>query len=230
MKDAPSACFRRGRRALLALTLAVIVGAFLLMVAASVWMVSAASGRIYFRAEDVPARPVGIVLGTGPGTPEMAARLNAAAALYKDGKVRCLLVSGGSNLDEGRYDEAVVMCAGLVHRGVPRAAITQDNKGWRTLDSIARARQVYGLTQVVIISQNLHLPRSLFLADHWGLDAVGFAAREPKPIWSESHLRELLARVLAVADVILHRQAHELGPPAPITVPAAPDPRPAKSS
>jgi SanA protein len=189
-------------------------------VAVNVWMVWDESGRISDRSEDVPARTAAVVLGTDPGGVDMVERLDAAARLYKEGKVREVVVSGGSNPPD--YDEAWCMWLGLQARGVPAAAITRDPMGYRTLDSVARAKEVYGLDGVVLISQGFHLSRAVFLARHWGLDAVGYAAPDADGWVSRSHCREWLARVLAVLDVtILDRQPRVGGPPAPITPPPA---------
>jgi vancomycin permeability regulator SanA len=209
----------RPLRALFKLAVALIAWVALGTLVINLGMVLAESGRIYDTIAAVPARPVGLVLGTEPGSVFMAERLNAAAQLYQAGKVRHLLVSGGSDgLD---YDEARDMWAGLVKRGVPPAAITRDPMGYRTLDSMARAKQVYGLSGVILITQGFHLPRAVFLARHWGLDAVGFAATDPDGFISQNHFRDWLARVLAVLDVeVWNRQPRVGGPPQPITLPA----------
>lgn len=189
--------------------LAVVAGTALL----NAWMVAAESGRVFERLADVPARPVGLVLGTTPGSVEMADRLDAAAALYQAGKVQRLLVSGGG---EPTVDEADAMRAGLIKRGVPAAAILRDHAGFRTLDSMARAREVFGENGVVVVSQGFHLTRAVFLGRHWGLDAVGYAAADPGGFISRDHAREWLARVLAVLDVeVLKRQPRVSGPPEP---------------
>jgi len=154
---------------------------------------------------------VGVVLGTTPGTVEMADRLDAAAELYAAGKVQRLLVSGGG---EPTVDEADAMRAGLIKRGVPAAAILRDHAGYRTLDSMARAREVFGENGVVVVSQGFHLTRAVFLGRHWGLDVVGYAAADPDAFISHDHVREWLARVLAVLDVeVLNRQPRVSGPP-----------------
>jgi vancomycin permeability regulator SanA len=166
------------------------------------------------------------VLGAGPGSLYFEDRLDAAADLYKAGKVRHLLVSGAGDGEPG-FTETDLMRTGLIQRHVPAAAITCDEAGVRTLDSMARARLVFGLDSVVIVSQSFHLPRAIFLAHHWGLDAVGYAADDPGGDFMDTKGREWLARVLAVADTtITHRQPRTLGAPQPIqlTAPGAASP------
>lgn len=184
------------------------------------WMMTMEAGRIYPTSGVGSSRAVGLVLGTDPGSLEMAERLDTAALLYQEGKVQHWIVSGGSEPPD--YDEARDMWAGLRARGVPAAAITQDPMGYRTLDSMARAREVFGVDGLVIVTQKFHLYRAVFLARHWGLDAVGCAAPDAEPFISRSHVREWMARVLAVLDVtVLNRQPKVGGPPAPIVLPPA---------
>jgi SanA protein len=226
--DGDAGKFRRVHR-VLRLSVAAVALVVIGTMGLNAVMVLAESGRIYSTIAEAPTRPVGLVLGTEPGSLEMEDRLDAAAALYKAGKVQCLLVSGGS--DGKDYDEARDMELGLVGRGVPVAAITRDPMGYRTLDSMARARNVFGVNGVVLISQGFHLPRAVFLARHWGLDAVGYAAPDPDGFISHNHVREWLARVLAVLDVgVLNRQPRVSGPPEPIAIPVKTTPAPVTPS
>jgi len=96
----------------------------------------------------------------------------------------------------------------LVDRGVPVDALSLDNGGMRTLDSIIRAKQVYGLNRMTIVSQEFHNRRALFLCRAFGIEAVGFNAEDvPASQAVRTFLRELLARVGAVLDVALFRQS-----------------------
>jgi SanA protein len=135
----------------------------------------------------VPAVDVALVLGTAPIGPEggpnvyFVRRLDAAAALWKAGKAKYLVVSGSGA-------EPAAMRAGLIERGVPGAAIYSDSAGYRTWDSVLGARDVYGQKRVVIVSQRFHLNRALFLARQAGLEAWGFEARDvehPYSIFTE---------------------------------------------
>src|SRR5215472_4452951 len=130
----------------------------------------------------VPAADVALVLGTAPIGPEggpnryFEYRLDAAAALWKAGKVKFLLVSGDSRQPD--YDEPSAMRAGLIKRGVPAEVIYRDFAGLRTWDSVVRAQSVLGQKRLVIVSQRFHLSRALFLARETGIDACGFEARD----------------------------------------------------
>ncbi len=163
----------------------------------------------------VPAVDVALVLGTAPIGPEggpnryFVYRLDAAAALYKAGKVKYFIVSGTR---VGRFDEPTAMRAGLIERGVPAEAIYRDFDGDRTLDSIVRARRIYGQTRLIIVSQRFHLSRALFLARHEGMEAWGFEARDvdqPYSIFTE--LRRYPSALRAYWDVWLNAPPAEPG-------------------
>jgi SanA protein len=148
----------------------------------------------------VPAVDVALVLGTAPIGPEggpnryFVYRLDAVAALWKQGKVKYIIVSGSG-------EEPAAMRAGLIERGVPREAIYADPAGYRTWDSVLRARDVYGQKRLVIVSQRFHLDRALFIARHEGIAAVGLAARDvdtPYSIFTE--LRRYPSALRAYCD------------------------------
>src|SRR5271154_2736279 len=99
-----------------------------------------------------PATEMALVLGAAPIGPEggpnryLVYRLDAAAALWKAGKAKVLLVSGSRTGES--YDEPAAMEAGLIERGVPAGAIKRDNEGYRTRASVLRARDVFGQSRV----------------------------------------------------------------------------------
>ena len=151
---------------------------------------------------------MGLVLGTtanvAPDTPNrhFENRIAAAAELLRQGKVSRLLVSGYR--DSQYYDETEDMKERLVALGVAENQIIADNKGARTLDSVARAESVFGFDRFVIISDDFHVARALFIADRLGLDTV---ALRSKPVDYGSsrkvRVREYFARVKAILDLYL---------------------------
>ena len=156
----------------------------------------------------MPHRRVGLLLGC----PKMLShgrrnfffryRIEAAARLFQAGKVDCLLVSG-DNLSDG-CTEAADMQESLIAAGVPAGKICCDFAGLRTLDSVVRAREIFGQTELTIISQEFHNERAIFIAKRHGLDAIGFNARMPGGFHGFMSLcREQLARVRAVLDAYL---------------------------
>lgn len=183
------------------------------------WFVESASqARLYSEVTATPARDIGLLLGTsdkrrnGQPNPFFDYRIDAAAALYRAGKVRHLLVSG-DNHTRG-YDEPTLMRAALLAKGVPEAAITLDYAGFRTLDSIVRAREVFGVASFTVISQRFHDERALFIARHYGIDAIGFCARDVGLRRGlKTQVRETFARVKAVLDLYVFQTGPKfLGP------------------
>ena len=204
----------RTRRVVLFFLAASLIAA-VAAVRTAAWLIGAASPRVFSSMEDVPAREVGLLLGTpkyssGQPSPVLAGRIHAAAALYHAGKVRKLVISGASR-PEWFSDEIAAMRDGLNALGVPEADIIEDAKGLRTLDSVLRMRDVFGYDDFIAISQRDHCERALYLADHNGIAAVGFAAEiMPGTYFSSrtvSDVRESLARVKAVLDVAVGRRA-----------------------
>lgn len=122
------------------------------------------------------------------------------------------------------YDEPTDMRDALVTSGVPEIAITRDYAGFRTLDSVIRAREVFGLTQYTIITEEFHCPRALWIARQHGLDAVALAAPELSARWSlRVKVREQLARAWCAVDLyLLHRDPKFPGPREPILLTSNP--------
>lgn len=165
-----------------------------------------ARGKLFDELEVLPHRRVGLVLGCVPLLPGgrknlyFEARMKAAAELYHARKVDYLLVSGDNH--RHGYDEPTAMRDALVNRRVPQARIVLDYAGLRTLDSIVRAKEIFGQSEVIIVSQQFHNERALYLAQAFGLDGVAYNA--PAIVGADATwYREPLARVRAVLDVRL---------------------------
>ena len=178
----------------------------------------AASGRIHQEPELVPHRQAAVVLGCARRLPNgrlnlyFIYRIRAAAALYHAGKVDYVIVSG-DNHREG-YDEPTDMRDALVEAGIPEDRIYRDYAGFRTLDSMVRAREIFGLESLVVVSQEFHNERAIFIAREHGIDAIGFNAAEVSSVGGlRTRLREHLARVKTVLDVwLLDTEPRFLGP------------------
>ncbi len=180
---------------------------------AATWVRSVAAGRVFGDLHSVPNNDVGLVLGTsefsGPErsrNPHFTRRIAAAAELFQAGKVRSLLLSG--NCDGAGYDEPGAMAAALVARGVPAEALLRDGAGFRTLDSVVRARRVFGQRRLTIVTDRFHTFRAVFLARQAGIDAVAFPSTEvPVSHSLKTRAREYLADVCACLDVYLWHTA-----------------------
>ena len=164
----------------------------------------------------LPDTDVALVLGAAPIGPEggpnryFEYRLDAAAALWRAGKVKYLLVSGDNRRKD--YDEPTAMRAGLIKRGVPASAIYRDFAGLRTLDSVLRAQSIFGQKRLTIISQRVHLSRALFLARETGMDACGFDAKDVDSPYSVfTTLRRYPSALRAYWDVWLDTPPRHAG-------------------
>lgn len=206
---------KKSRRLIFKLVItALLCGFFMLLLLLSCygWISYSSSKRIYTTINDVPECRVGLVLGCRKGTLYFSKRIKAAVELYRGGKVDYLLVSGDNHVLG--YNEPADMRDALVMLGVPANRVVMDFAGFRTLDSVVRAKHVFKLTDMVIISQRFHVERALYLASHNGINAVGYCADDvPQRYGARTMIRELGARVMAIVDLkILGRKPKFLGP------------------
>ena len=139
----------------------------------------AAAGHLY-PLDQVPDAPMALVLGAQvypSGTPSrfLRARLDLALLLLQRGTVDRLLLSGDAQAPE--YDEPAAMRAHLLAAGADDDRLVLDPGGLDTYDSCVRAREVYGVDRVVVVTQTYHLPRAVGTARLVGLDAVGVGDR-----------------------------------------------------
>jgi SanA protein len=198
------------------------IGAFLAafsvvwIVAASLLVERAARGRTWSDPSAIPARRVGLVLGCARllgdcRNPFFDRRIGAAARLFHARKVEYLIVSGDNHVRG--YDEPKDMKDALVQAGVPAARIYCDYAGFRTLDSIVRAREIFGQTAITVVSQEFHNRRAIFIARYRGVDAIGFNAPDVDAYDSfKIKCRELIARANMLVDLfVLRREPRFLG-------------------
>ena len=171
----------------------------------------------------LPSLDVALVLGTAPrvwqGRPNQffERRMDAAAELYRAGKVRWLLVSGDNRSQY--YDEPTAMRAALMRRGIPAEAIYRDYAGIRTLDSVLRASTVFGQQRFVVVSQRFHTERAIFLARRHGIEAWGYEADDiAGALGMVPRLREFAGRLRALWDLLMDSEPRHGGPPVRIGV------------
>lgn len=174
------------------------------------------AGRIADSIDEVRPTHVGLVLGTtdridGRENPYFRHRIDAAARLWHAGRVATLLVSGDNR--SRYYNEPVRMREALVARGVPADRIVCDFAGLRTFDSVVRAKEVFGIDEVLFISQRFHVERAIYIARSRGIDARGFAADDVEPqLAVKTRVREIGARIRMWLDVhVLDTRPRHLG-------------------
>jgi len=187
------------------------------------WVEQQTKERLYSDLQTIPSKKVALVLGTGKhlkgGSPNpyFKYRIEAAARLYKAGKVKHILVSGDNNTKY--YNEPIHMRADLMSQGVPAEAITLDYAGFRTLDSIVRAKEIFSQNDFIIVSQSFHNERALFICDFYGIKAIAFNAEDFPVDFFKTPLREYFARLRAVLDLyVLQTQPKFLGEKVKISV------------
>ncbi|MEU0242430.1 ElyC/SanA/YdcF family protein [Nocardiopsis sp. NPDC006198] len=203
---------RRPLRRLALLAVCAVVAGFLPFV----WQVASTSGDRH-TAEGVPERPVALVLGAGvrpDGLPSLllARRLDTAAELYFAGKVEAVLVSGDNSVDH--YNETDTMSDYLVAAGVPENRIAGDYAGFSTWDSCVRAREVFGVEEATVVTQDFHLPRAVRLCRDAGIDAVGVAdssLEERRFATLYGWVREVPAAVAALGTAVFRPDPTFLG-------------------
>lgn len=164
--------------------------------------------HISYNIADIPSTKTALLLGTGKnlsnGQPNayFYNRIQATADLYKSGKIQYIIVSGDNS--QKNYNEPEDMQIALMQYGIPKDKIFLDFAGFRTLDSVVRAKEIFGQTKLIIVSQKFHNERAVFLAKQNGIEAFGYNATDVnKYAGLKTNLREYLARAKAYLDLIL---------------------------
>ncbi|MEQ8470432.1 MAG: ElyC/SanA/YdcF family protein [Marinoscillum sp.] len=180
------------------------------------WIVSSTQDRIFYSLEEVPPKKVALLLGTSKRTTKggtnkyFAERMKAAAELYHRGIVKHIIVSGDNKTVY--YNEPRDMLNALKELGVPENAVTMDYAGFRTLDSVVRSKEIFGQDELMIITQDFHCYRALFIADYHNIDAVAYSADNKDQLPWTLAVREVFARSNAVLDLyIFNRNPKFLG-------------------
>lgn len=190
-----------------------IVSAFLgvvFVLLCNVLVVMSTRLQSHFSLKSLPSNDVGLVLGTSKNTNEgkenlyFKYRMEAAALLFKKGKVKFLILSG--NNDSKYYNEPLDMQKALMKLGIPETALILDYAGYRTFDSVVRCKEVFNEKNITIVSQDFHNARALYIARHEEIHAISFAAQDvPNGYSIRTLVREYLARPKAVLDVYVFR-------------------------
>ena len=177
-----------------------------------------AAGKMYSNVSEIPYNRIGLLLGTCKTmkdrktiNPFWQFRLEAAYALWKAKKIDKILISGDNGWHG--YNEPQDFMDAFIAMGVPDSCMVCDFAGFRTHDSVIRCKKVFGQKKVTIISQQFHNERALFIAQKYGLEAVGFNANDVSfRSGLYTFFREKAARVLLFMDLyVFNTQPHFLG-------------------
>ena len=180
---------------------------------------SYSKSRVYDDLSDIPHYHAALVLETSPKgrfggpNPFFMARINAAVELYESGKVDRILVSGDNRRRD--YNEPIAMRKALIQKGIPEDIIFLDYAGFRTFDSVVRAREVFGQSAFIVVSQKFHNERAVFIAGKKGIDAIGYNAADVslRSGGIVTHVREWGARCKVFLDLLSGKKPHFLGEP-----------------
>lgn len=183
------------------------------------WKISSESQKyIYTNIDSIPEHTIALVLGTaryvstGPNQ-YFTNRIQAAKELYEAGKIDAIVVSGDNR--HVSYNEPREMRRALVEVGVPDSIINQDFAGLRTLDSVIRMKEIFGQKKFIVVSQQFHNERAIFIARYYGIEAYGYNATDLKlnKFSVKTKVRELFARVKVFVDIVLGTEPKFLGDP-----------------
>lgn len=171
---------------------------------------------MYDNITETPSKKVGLLLGTAKYVKGgwinlyYTHRIAAAIELYKAGKIKYILISG----DNGResYDEPTLMKEDLKAAGIPESAIYLDYAGFRTLDSVVRCKRIFGELDILVISQQFHNERAVFIARAKEMQAIGYNAQDINAKYGfKTRIREYLARTKMFLDLWFGKEPKFLG-------------------
>ena len=175
-----------------------------------------AAPRLYSDTKSIPYNEVGLLPGTAPKLKNgknnlyFDYRIAAAATLYRAGKIKYILISGDNGRED--YNEPEEMKKALLAQGIPEGAIYLDYAGFRTLDSVVRAKEIFGQKKLTVLSQAFHNERAVYLAGKNGMEAVGFNAKDVETYAGlKTQIRELFAGVKVFVDLAIGKRPHFLG-------------------
>lgn len=188
------------------------------------YMITQSNNFIYKTIDELPEKQTVIILGAYVHDDRLSKvledRVVAGADVYTAGKTMKILLSG----DHGQldYDEVNSMRKYVMKNyiNIPPQDIFMDHAGFDTYDSMFRAKEIFKIENAIIITQNFHINRAVFIANKLGINAVGLSVNEskyPKIVLLKWHLRESLSRVKAFGDILFHSQPKYLGNTIPIT-------------
>ncbi len=193
---------------------------FVIFLLLALFRISSNAFYTYESYNEIPYHRVGLLLGTSsnvaPGQPNefFTNRILATVTLFKKGKIDYILVSGDNR--HPSYNEPRQMMRALLSSGIPQERIVADYAGFSTIDSVIRAKKVFMLNDMTIISQDFHNERALFIARENHINAIGFNAANPDSFVArfKVYVREFFARIKCVFDVyLLNSQPTFLGDP-----------------
>ena len=213
----------KGKRIIRALLL-IPAAAALATLLINAGMILAARSHVYTDISEIPPRTAVLVLGSQVVgrrlSPVLADRVSGGISLMQHNKGKKLLLSG----DNGQkyYNEVNAMRIYVLENAplIEREDIFTDHAGFSTWDSMYRARDVFDVKDIIIVTQEFHISRAVCMARSLGLDAVGYALKQERfagRTLRSWRLREYFARVKAFHSIIFKPKPRYLGEKIPIS-------------
>lgn len=189
------------------LTIVFLIGIGLIFLS-NIIVTYTSKNKLYSDVSKIPENRIGLLLGTGKFLKNGRVnlyyryRLEATVELFNKGKIEYVLISGDNSRKD--YNEPETFRDDLIAAGIPKDKIYLDYAGFRTLDSVVRAKEIFGQNQFTIISQKFHNERALFISKNKTIEAIGFNAKDVSRRYGfKVRLREVLARTKMVIDLYL---------------------------
>lgn len=199
----------------------IIVAVVLAVLALQFHVNKVSKAHIYSDASDIQPSYVGLVLGASVRpdkslSPILQDRVDSAYELYEKGIIKKFLLSGDHGQED--YDEVNAMKDYLNNKGVPDSDIFLDHAGFDTYDSMYRARTIFEVDELIVITQEFHLPRAIYVGQHMDLKVTGYIA-DKREYSGNSHFkrREWLANIKAWIELHINKKPTYDGPKIPIT-------------
>jgi vancomycin permeability regulator SanA len=180
---------------------AAALAAAMFVAGSNAWVRARERGHAFAALDALPTRGIVIVPGSPTSRRQVAStlegRMKAALALYRTGHARAILVSG---VDTAADPETSAMRHWLEDRGVPGRDIVSDPLGTRTRETMYRAMNVFAVDSAIVCTEGLHMPRTLFLAERNGIDAIGFELPSPLSAHPRFVIKEMMKTTLALVE------------------------------
>jgi len=175
-------------------------------------------GKTFNKLTDIPYNRVGLLLGTSKYSSKGVInlyykyRIDAAVKLFNANKIDYILISGDNGQIE--YNEPQTIRKDLIARGIPDNKIFLDYAGFRTWDSIIRAKKVFEENKLTVISQKFHNERAIFIGNLNNMNIIGFNAKDVSEKYGrKTNFREFFARIKLILDILSKKQPRYLGEP-----------------
>ncbi len=207
------------RKFLIGSLIAILV--LLLLIFVNFYIPKTSTPYIFDDIEDVPSTQAALILGSkvysdGSMSDILADRIIKALELYDNGQVSKILISGDHGTTE--YDEVNTVKDYLLENDFEDEDVFLDHAGFDTYDSLYRAKHIFEVESVVIVTQEFHLPRAVYIGNSLGIETYGYIAdRQPYIAARWNSIRESLARLKAFLNVVFHSKSKYLGEQIPIT-------------